>query len=98
MQRRRGRHPDLARSGLPPQSRYLKMLLGIGHDLAVAGMVGSLDRNDALAELRMLLAEIFGKFGLRIGRADDQDFAGVADRVHPLREKLLVEPGMAAAD
>jgi hypothetical protein len=61
-------------------------------------MVGGFDPDDAIADLRVLLAQIFGKFGLRAGRADDQDFAGVADGVQHLCEKLLVEADMAAAD
>jgi hypothetical protein len=40
----------------------------------------------------VLFAEIFGKFHLRAGRADDQDLAGVADGVHHLRKKLLANP------
>jgi len=46
----------------------------------------------------VLLAQIFGKLGLCAGRPDDQDLAGVADRVRDLREKLLVRRSVAAAD
>ena len=74
------------------------MVPGIGHDLAIAGVVGSFDRNDAIADFRVLFAEIFGEFCLGAGRSNDQDCAGKADGVHHLREKLLVGRGMPAAD
>jgi hypothetical protein len=74
------------------------MLLGIGDDLAVARVVGSFHRDDALGDLRVLLSEKFGQFGFRAGRTDDHDFAGVAQGTRHLREKLLVGCGVAAAD
>jgi hypothetical protein len=72
------------------------MLPGVRHDLAVAGVIGSFDGNDAIADFRVLFAEIFGEFRLRAGRANDQDLAGITDGVHRLREKLLVESNMTA--
>ena len=74
------------------------MPLGIGDDLAVARVVGSFYRDDALADLRVLLPEKFGQLGFGAGRADDQDFAGVAQGTRQLREKFLVGSGVAAAD
>lgn len=74
------------------------MLLGVGHDLAIAGMIGGLDRNDAFTDSRVVFAQIFGKFRLGAGWANDQDFAGIADGVHDLRKEFLVEPGMTAAN
>jgi len=41
-------------------------------DLAIAWMVGGFHGNDAIADSRGLFAEIFGKFCLRAGRADDR--------------------------
>ena len=73
------------------------MPLGIGHDLAIAGMIGSFHGNDAAADGWVSLAQIFGEFCLRAGRANDEDFAGIADGVHHLAKKLLVQPGMTAA-
>jgi hypothetical protein len=73
-----------------------EVLPGIRHDLAVAGVAGSFDSNDAIADFRVLFAEIFGEFRLGAGRANDQDLAGIADGVHHLREKLLVESNMTA--
>jgi hypothetical protein len=81
-----------------PQGSKPKVLLGIGHDLAIARMVGSFDRNDTFADFWVLVAEIFGKFRLRVGGANNQDFAGIGDDVHHLRKKLLVQAGMTAAD
>jgi hypothetical protein len=79
-----------------PCGSDFEMLLGVCHDLAVAGVVGGFDGNDAIADFRMLFAEIFGEFRLRAGGANDQDFAGIADGVHRLRKKLLVESNMTA--
>jgi hypothetical protein len=59
-------------------------------------MIGSFDGNDVVTDFRVLLAEIFGEFRLRAGRANDQDFAGIADGVHHLPKKLLVESNMTA--
>jgi hypothetical protein len=59
-------------------------------------MVGGIDRNNAIPDLRVLVAQIPGKLRLCAGRADDQDLAGVADGIHHLRKKLLVEPDMPA--
>jgi len=69
-----------------------------GHRTAVAEVVGSFDGNDAIADFRVLFAEIFGEFRLGAGRANDKDFAGIADGVHHLRKKFLVKSGMTAAD
>jgi len=74
------------------------MVSGISHDLAVAGVVGSFNRNDTIADFRVLFAQIFGEFCLRAGGSNDQDFAGIADGVHHLREKFLVGRGIPAAD
>jgi len=74
------------------------MLPGVRHDLAVAGVIGSFDRDDAIADFRVLFAEILGEFRLRAGRANNQDFAGIVDGVHHLRKKLLVESNMTAPD
>jgi hypothetical protein len=59
-------------------------------------VVGGFDGNDAIADFRVLFAEIFGEFRLGAGRANDKDFAGIADGVHHLRKKLLVESNMTA--
>src|ERR1035437_1221092 len=75
----------------------LKMPLGIGHDLAIAGMIGSFHGNDAVTAGWVSFAQIFGEFCLRAGWANDEDFAGIADGVHHLAKKLLVQPGMTAA-
>src|ERR1035437_7261695 len=75
----------------------LKMPLGIGHDLAIAGMIGSFHGNDAAAGGWVSLAQIFGEFCLRAGRANAEDLAGIADGVQHLAKKLLVQPGMTAA-
>src|SRR5580704_8578444 len=81
-----------------PRRAHFEMLLGIGDDLAVARVIGSFHRDDALADLRVLLPEGFGQFGFRAGRPDDQDFAGVAQGTGHLSEKFLVGCGVAAAD
>jgi hypothetical protein len=73
------------------------MPLGVCQDLAIAGMIGSFHRNDTLTGFWVLLTQILGKLCLRAGRANDQDFAGIADGVHHLRKKFLVEPGVTAA-
>ncbi len=43
-----------------------EVLPGVRHDLAVAGVVGSFDSNDAIADFRVLFAEIFGEFRLAL--------------------------------
>src|SRR5579859_8624 len=75
-----------------------EILFGISHDFAVGGVIGSLDRNDAVADLRILFANELCEVRLGAGRTDDEDFAGVADGVHGLRQKFLVKADMAAAD
>jgi hypothetical protein len=93
------------RSARPCGSRgsYFEMLLGVGHDLRVAGMIGGFHRNDAFADLCVLLAQIFGKLGLGAGRACGKATAaahrpidsGQSDEAMAVREKLggSVAPG-----
>src|SRR4030081_1841166 len=87
-----GDSPSLRPAGCGDPCRSdLKIILGVSDNLAVAGVVGSFDCNDAIADMRVLFAEVLGKLRLRVGGADDQDFAGIADGVHHLCKKLLVE-------
>jgi hypothetical protein len=61
-------------------------------------MVGGFNRNYSTADLRIVFANIFGEFGFRTRRSEDQDFAGVADGVQHLFQEFLAFMGMAAAD
>lgn len=81
-----------------PRGRHPEILLGIGHDLGIGGMIGRFHRDDAIGGLRVLVAEIFGKLGLGTGRADNKDFTGAADGVHHLPKKLPIQSDMTAAD
>jgi hypothetical protein len=40
-------------------------------------MVGGFNRDYSIADLRIMLADIFGEFDLRARRSKDQDFAGM---------------------
>jgi hypothetical protein len=55
---------------------HVEVLPGIGDDLAIARMIGRLDSHDPLADRGVFLTQMFGKFALGAGRANDQDLAG----------------------
>ncbi len=61
-------------------------------------MVGGFDRNYSVADLRPMFANIFGQFGFRARRSQNQDFAGIADGIHDLLEEWLAFVDMPAAD
>jgi hypothetical protein len=55
------------------------MLLGICGDFAIAGMIRRFHRNDAVGDFRIVITEVFCKFCLGVGRANNQDFARIAE-------------------
>jgi hypothetical protein len=59
-------------------------------ELAVARMVRFLDALDMRADRGVLLAEEFGEEVLFLRRADDEDGAGVGDRLRDILEERLV--------
>ena len=61
-------------------------------------MIRRFHGNDTVADFRIMITKIFGKFRLRGGRTDDQDLARIADSVHHLRQELRVRRRVAAAD
>jgi hypothetical protein len=75
-----------------PRGSDSKMFFSVRHDLAVAGVIGGFHANDAIADFRVLFAQVFGKLRLGAGGADDQDFTGVADGIHHLRKNSLSNP------
>src|SRR5262249_2605281 len=81
-----------------PGRGHLEVTLGIGNDLAVGQMIGGFDRDDALTDGRLFFTDVLRKLGLRTRWPNDQDFAGVAERVRDLRQEFLVWRRMAAAD
>jgi len=71
--------------------------LGIGDDFAVGRMVGRLDGDDSLGDLGRMRADVIGKLRLGAGRADDQDFAGIGERLGDLGIKPFLGRGVTAA-
>jgi hypothetical protein len=75
----------------------LEMSLRIGDDLAIGGMIGSLNGNDSAAAFWVPIANIFGELSFCAGWSKDQDLAGIADGVHDLFEEFLTLMDVAAA-
>ena len=71
--RSQGRSESEGRLGA--QHTNVELLLRAGHDLAVAGMIGSFHADNLFADLRPLFTQILGKRGLGTGGAI-QDYAG----------------------
>lgn len=59
----------------------LEMPLRIGDDLAIGGMISSLNGNNSAADVRVPFANAFGELGFFAGWSKDQDFAGIADGI-----------------
>jgi hypothetical protein len=76
----------------------LEVPFRVGDNLRIAGVVGGFNRNYSTADLRIMLANIFGEFDFRAGRSEDQDLAGIADGVEHLFQEFFAFMDMAAAN
>jgi len=92
--RSQGRSESEGRLGA--QHTNVELLLRAGHDLAVAGMIGSFHADNLFADLRPLFTQILGKRGLGTGGAI-QDYAGIAHGVRDALHHFLVFVNVAAA-
>jgi hypothetical protein len=68
------------------------------HELPVAWMVYSLDRDNLLYERRRVLTDVLHKLRLFVARASDEDCARIRQRVGDPLEKVVVLGCISAAD
>jgi hypothetical protein len=80
---------------LHPIERW-KVLARVAQDLRIGWMIGVLDGNDRLCQLRMLVAQVDRKLMFCLRRTNQQDLVRTRNRLRDFLEKVMVGGGFVA--